>query len=309
MTMTIVIIFLTILLLLIGTVIGAGHYAFSIKPKSSSIDPTSLNLRFQDIYFQNYDGEVLHAWWLPADEGASRQRYPALVMLHGWNRNCQRMIPYLEHLHDFPVNFLVIEGRGHGENEKNRFISQVGFTQDLSAAINWLVIQREVDVSRIGVLGHSIGAAATINAVATDPRISTFIADSSYANPKEIITRMLQDKHIPFFPLGWLMQQYIQIRLGTTFDKVAPENVVTRISKPGLLIHGSKDEVVPINDLKRILHNCGDNIEYWIADNRNHSNTTDHPDFPRVVRNFLKQTMLNPTDNEFNHADQDNYSL
>lgn len=299
---TILIIFASILIALVALTIGAGHYAFSISPTESAHNPSHLDLDFEDIYFQNDNGEVLHAWWLRNLSNLQETPSPTLIMLHGWNRNCQRMLPYLERLHQLPMNILVIEGRGHGENSKNTFISQVGFGQDISAALNWLVLQPEVNVRRIGVLGHSIGAAATIYASYKDPRISAFIADSSYAHPKEIINRFLKHMHIPFFPIGLLMQHYIQIRLGTTFDKVAPENVIGKMNKPGLLIHGDKDQVVPVEDADRIRDNAGGNVECWIAEGYHHSNTTEHPEFPDVIRNFIQRTLLNSSDTQFNHA-------
>lgn len=300
MTTTLIITAIIIIALLALT-IGAGQYAFSITPKESTLNPSNLELDFEDIYFQNDNGEVLHAWWLRNLNKPQETPSPTLVMLHGWNRNCQRMIPYLEHLHRLPLNILIIEGRGHGENSKNTFISQVGFGQDISAALNWLVLQPEVNVQRIGVLGHSIGAAASINASYNDPRISVFIADSSYAHPKEIINRMLKHLHIPFLPIGWLMQQYIQIRLGTTFDKVAPENVIAKMNNPGLLIHGDRDKVVPVNDLRRIQNNAGKNVESWIAEGYHHSNTTEHPEFPEILRNFIQRTLLNSSETQFDH--------
>jgi pimeloyl-ACP methyl ester carboxylesterase len=305
---TILSIFGIVIIVLLALPIGAGHYAFSITPKASDLNPSDLELDFEDIYFQNDNGEVLHAWWLRNLNNHQETLSPTLIMLHGWNRNCQRMLPYLEHLHELPMNILVIEGRGHGENSKNTFISQVGFGQDISAALNWLVLQPEVNVQRIGVLGHSIGAAATIYASYKDPRISAFIADSSYAHPKEIINRFLRHLHIPFFPIGWLMQQYIQIRLGTTFDKVAPENVITKMHKPGLLIHGDKDQVVPVDDAKRIQGKALGNVESWIAEGYHHSNTTEHPDFPEIVRNFIQRTLLNSSETQFDHVIQEEIS-
>lgn len=288
---------LILLLLVPGTfillTIGAGHYAFSITPRPSENFPDSLNMSYRDIYFRNNNKETLHGWWIPHPEKDSNTTCPTVVLLHGWNRNSERMLPYLEQLKELPLNLLVFEGRGHGENTKNRFISQVGFGQDVSAAIDWLVLQPEVDVRRIGVLGHSIGAAATIYATRKDLRIKTFVADSSYAHPREIISRQLDNLHIPFFPVGWLVQQYIQLRLGTTFDKVAPEAVIGKINQPGLLIHGDKDTVVPVDDAYRIQNNVQNNISLWVAEGYGHSNTTNHPDFGEILRNFLTRYLLN----------------
>ncbi len=277
-----------ILFLLTGITMLTGHFTFSITPRPSTETPESLGLPFTDIYLTNHNNEVLHGWWIQHPDTSADSPFPTMILIHGWNRNCERMLPYLDHLSDLPVNVLCIEARGHGANSKNHFISQVGFAQDIVSAINWLVLQPEVRVDQIGVLGHSLGAAAAIYASFLDKRISCIVADGSYAHPLEIIRNFLRGYHIPYYPLGWLMVQYIQLRLWITLNQIAPENVIRNLSPPGLLIHGDKDSVIPVRDGQHLLANASDNFELWIASNANHSNTAEHPKFQEVLHRFLR---------------------
>jgi len=291
--MNVILIILVVFLFFALLTIAAGHYAFSIRPRPSTKTPQSLGLNFQDVYFENDNREILHGWWIPFSAASKESPVPTLVMIHGWNRNSQRMLPFLDILKDLPMNFLVIEGRGHGENAKNHFISQVGFTHDIISALDWLVLQPSVHVQRIGVLGHSIGAAATIYATSLDTRISAFIADSAYANPREIIHGYLREYHIPYFPIGWLMEQYIQLRLRLRFNTIAPEQAIQKITVPGLIFHGTADQVVPYNNSKRILNSASsDKISRVTLDGGTHSDSTDHPDFAPALRQFLSNTLL-----------------
>lgn len=277
-----------ILFLVIGLTVLSGHFAFSITPRPSTETPESVGLSYTDIYFANHNNEVLHGWWIQHPDASAASPFPTIILTHGWNRNCQRMLPYLDHLAEFPMNVLCIEARGHGENRKNHFISQVGFAHDIVSAMNWLVLQPGVQVEQIGVLGHSLGAAAAIYAGFLDKRVSFIVADASYAHPLEIIRNFLRGYHIPYFPLGWLMVQYIQLRLWITLNQIAPENVIRHLPQPGLLIHGDQDSVVPVRDGQQLLANAKDNFGLYIASSANHSNTAEHPKFREVLYRFFR---------------------
>jgi len=279
-----------VLLLIIFTIV-AGKVAFSITPKPSNVTPESLGLTFRDIYFSNSDHDVLHGWWIPHQDASDANPCPSVIIVHGWNRNCERMLPYLDHIKDLQMNILMIEARGHGENRPNPFISQVGFGRDIISAVDWIVLQPESDIQRIGVFGHSVGAAATIFAAAFDKRITAFVADASYAHPRDIIMQGLQEYHLPYLPFGFILQHYIQMRIGMTLNSAAPEKLIRKISVPGLLIHGTADEVIPIDNLERIRSRAKSNISLWIAEGLRHSNTPEHPQFGKVVRGFFRSAL------------------
>ncbi|MBS1270995.1 MAG: hypothetical protein MAGBODY4_00124 [Candidatus Marinimicrobia bacterium] len=278
---------------LVGLIIFMGHSAFSVTPRPNTSTPAELGLSYRDIYFRNPNDETLHGWWIPSADAPEDAPAPTLVFIPGWRRNCQRMLPYVDACKSLPVNMLVIEPRGHGENPKNNFITEVGIAEDINGAIDWLVLRPEVDLEKIGIVGHSFGAAATIYETSRDKRITAFVADAGFANHLEIIKRYFQDYNIPYFPFGWLIRHYIQMRIGKTFHAIAPENAIRSIDAPGLLIHGDQDTTVPVEDSDRILKNARENIQLWIAEGYDHSNTTDHPDFGRILRNFLNNALIN----------------
>lgn len=290
--------FIIIAVIVVVTVIIAivlGHIAFSVTPKPSHRNPESIGLDYEDIFFRNPEDIVLHGWWIPNPEAAGESPFPTLILAHGWGRNGQRMLPYLEILKDLPLNFLVIEGRGHGENPPHHFITQVGMTHDLISALDWLTIRPEVDVNRIGVAGHSFGAAATIYAASLDIRISAFVADASYAHPREVIRDLMRSHKVPFIPLGWLMQQYIQIRLHKTLDSVAPVHAINKVKVPGLIIHGTNDQTVPFENSQRLVDAAGNSgkIEYLVLEGSDHSDSTEHPDFAPTIRRFISEHLVN----------------
>ncbi len=63
--------------------------------------------------------------------------------------------------------------------------------------------------------------------------------------------RWLAKYHIPFWPVGWLVNCYIEHVIGHRFDDIAP---VSRIglASPVLLVHGSRDDIVPLDCALRL---------------------------------------------------------
>lgn len=292
--MTIMIVAVVGIGLVVSVPILLGHIAFSVTPEPSRRNPDSLDLAYQDIHLRNDDGDMLHGWWIPHPSASEERPAPTLLFVHGWDRNCQRMLPYMRASRSLPVNMLAIDGRGHGENRKDHFITVVGLAEDISAALDWLVARPETDVHRVGVISHSFGAAAAILAASRDDRIGAFIADGSFANPADIMETAVTSRHLPYFPVGWLIKHYIQLRLNTTFQAIAPENNIGSVDVPGLLVHGGDDSVIPVGDSHRIFRNAGENIRRWIAEGADHSDTTDHPEFSEVLHDFLSDALVDP---------------
>jgi pimeloyl-ACP methyl ester carboxylesterase len=72
------------------------------------------------------------------------------------------------------------------------------------------------------------------------------VAVSSFAHPEQVMQRWLAEYRIPFWPLGWMVNRYIERVIGHRFDDIAPVATIARIEAPVLLVHGQQDDVVPL---------------------------------------------------------------
>ena len=59
--------------------------------------------------------------------------------------------------------------------------------------------------------------------------------------------RWLAEYRIPFWPIGWLVNRYIEGVIGHRFDDIAPIRTIVRVKAPVLLVHGREDDVVPLS--------------------------------------------------------------
>ncbi|WP_363323710.1 alpha/beta fold hydrolase [Accumulibacter sp.] len=74
--------------------------------------------------------------------------------------------------------------------------------EDLAHAVDWLCAQAEVDAHRVGVIGHSVGAAAALLLASQRQDLVAAVTLAAFADPAAIMRRWLKAQRIPYWPLG-----------------------------------------------------------------------------------------------------------
>jgi putative redox protein len=168
---------------------------------------------------------------------------------------------------------LIFNFRGAGLAQGN--LDMLGWTRDLKAAIDYLAGIKEVDKSRLCLLGSSAGAAVSIYVAANDPRVSSvvtlacpaefgFLTDKKRARATIDHFRsigVIRDKDFPLSLDEWL----------EGFNAVSPLRCIGRISpRPLLLIHGDKDDLVPVEHAYRLYEKAREPKELVIIPEAGH---------------------------------------
>jgi pimeloyl-ACP methyl ester carboxylesterase len=122
----------------------------------------------------------------------------------------------------------------------------------LDAALNWLLEHEAASQHRLVVLGHSVGAAAAILCASRRQDVSAVVSVSAFAHPEQVMRRWLAEYRIPFWPVGWLLNRYIEHVIGHRFNDIAPVARIGLMGCPVLLVHGSRDNVVPLDCALRL---------------------------------------------------------
>ena len=190
--------------------------------------------------------------YLPTGKGA----HPAVCICHGVPAKrtpdpTDRGYPLLaekfskEGFISFIFNF-----RGTGDSEGN--FDMLGWTLDLTAAIDYLFQLDGVDKSRLSLMGFSGGAMASVYCAANDKRISSVIACacparffdiSEFSKIEEFLAHcrqvgIIRDNSFPPSVKKW----------AKGFDEVSPLKWIHRISPhPLLIVHGDSDQTVPLS--------------------------------------------------------------
>jgi len=225
----------------------------------------------------------------------SETPYPTVCVCHGIPAHIpdpgDRGYPLLAERicrEDFAV--LIFNFRGTGASRGNFDI--LGWTRDLTAAIDYLWALPEVDRSRLSLLGFSGGAAVSVYVASQDSRVSSVVAVACPAhfsfftkvsNPQSIIDHFrsigaIRDDGFPPSIKEWL----------GGFGVVSPIKYVAGIApRPLLLVHGSKDETVKVSHARRLYDKAGEPKQLVVVDGAEHK-LRQNDEAMAVVLNWLK---------------------
>ncbi|MBK7791712.1 MAG: alpha/beta fold hydrolase [Betaproteobacteria bacterium] len=213
--------------------------------------PAALGLGFEAVRIDTANRRRLHGWLiLPAAPDGTP--HPAVIVIHGWGGNAAMMLPLARPLHEAGFAVLFIDARCHGASDGDSFASLPRFAEDLEQALAWLAARAGIDARRIAVFGHSVGAGAALLAASRRSDVAAVVSVAAFSHPAAMMRRWLATKRIPERPLGRYILDYVQRTIGHRFDDIAPVNTLARVRCPVLLVHGADDDVVPLDDARRI---------------------------------------------------------
>ncbi|MCA1773448.1 MAG: alpha/beta hydrolase [Halomonas sp.] len=213
----------------------------------------------QTIHFATANGLSLEGWWFTT----SYKHKGYAVLTHGWGSNRMALLPLVPVLLEDGWNVLAFDVRNHGNSDEDTFSSMPRFAEDIDAALLWL--HRNYDRRATVLIGHSVGAAATLLAASRRRDITAVVSLSSFAHPANMMKRWLVKKKIPFFPLGWYVLRYIERVIGYRFEAIAPINTLARIRCPVLLVHGDNDVVIPTQDAHQLANHADNAVLRLVA--------------------------------------------
>jgi 2,6-dihydroxypseudooxynicotine hydrolase len=161
---------------------------------------------------------------------------------------------------------LAFDGPGQGESEFDLPL-RPDYEVPVHYLINYLETRHDVDSSRVGMLGVSLGGFFAARAAAREPRLKAAImlASAYHLAP-----------HFDRYPI--LTQEAFIHRLKaadalTARERLIPftmEGYTDAINIPFLVIFGRKDRLFPPEDSERAAAEIGPNAELWMFDDGNH---------------------------------------
>lgn len=238
----------------------------------------------EEIAFPSHGGALCRGWMVTPAGGATDA---GVVLAHGWGSHALRMQMWVPVLLERGYPVMLYDARGHGRSDPTEFCSLRQFSEDVVAAVTfarsrWL---------RVAMLGHSLGAGATILAAAGGSAADAAVCLAAPAHPAAATRDLLVSEGVPADLLMRRVGPLVQQLLGRTFDSLAPEQRIREVPCPVLLLHGGADEVIPPHHFDRLRQAAGPNVQGELfADLDHHTIRTD----PRVqarVTDFLVRAL------------------
>lgn len=252
------------------------------QPQSKEyMTPDAIGLAYQDVYFPGAEGQMLHAWWLPAKDKAAG----TVLFLHG---NAENITTHIASVYWLPAqhyNVLLLDYRGYGRSQGEPSI--VGALEDINSAMKHLLQRADVDPERIVMLGQSLGGALSIYYVAHSPyrhNIKALIVESSFASYRDISREKLAS-----FWLTWPLQWPLSF---TIDDSYSPLYVVEQVSPiPLLVIHGDKDRVAPLHHGQELFDAAQQPKEFWVVPGGGHIDAFRRKGYQERLVQYLQQVL------------------
>ncbi len=232
------------------------HIGFKAPRHAQTGDPSQLGMVFEQVFIPTEKGLKLFAWFLLSSD---HPETPCVHIVHGWGANTQMMLPLAEPFYRAGMNVLLVDARNHGSSPDDGISSLPKFAVDAEASVEWLKNRTGGHGGPIALLGHSVGAGAALLVASRRDDIEAVISIASFAHPLWLMQRHLQRPYKSLILLRLMapvVMAYTQWMIGYKFENIAPMNALCKVKCPVLLVHGTKDEVIPLSDLRAIEENC-----------------------------------------------------
>jgi fermentation-respiration switch protein FrsA (DUF1100 family) len=210
--------------------------------------PADYGLEFEDVWFTAADGVQLHGWWVP------RPGAPVLVWFHGNAGNISHRLENVKLLHDLVgVQVFIFDYREYGRSQGR--ISREGTFKDASAAYGYATSTRKIAAQDIVLFGRSLGTALATD-LATRVSCGSLILEAAFTNSSEMA------KMLAPFLFDW--------RPKIPYDNLGK---IAKVTVPVLVVHGSDDEIIPVDMGRRVFAAAPEPKELYIIPGAHHNDT------------------------------------
>jgi len=232
---------LTLLVLLVGGVYLVMRnyeqqlvYAPSMFIKKT---PRDARLSFDNIALPTDDGVNIQGWFVPAhtpeEVSGTNAPPPTLLFFHGRAGNISDYLEKVHLLHDMGLDVFTVDYHGYGKSGGTP--SESGLASDAFAAYFFLREKHLVKPERLYLYGEDLGAAVAID-LATKVPAAGLITEGASASVIEKI-----EEAWPLIPWQFLLRN--------KFDSLTR---IRDVRMPVLMIHSIDDNVVPLDDSRRL---------------------------------------------------------
>jgi fermentation-respiration switch protein FrsA (DUF1100 family) len=208
---------------------NGGNQFFYFPTRNAPGTPASWGCRFENVSFKSKDQTALDGWFIP---GKVDKAKGTVVFSHGNTGAIGHHLGFVIWLAEAGYNVLMYDYRGFGKS--GGIVDRRGMVDDVKAAFAYAQSRSDVNADRLVSYGHSLGGAKSVTALAEAPikglrAIVTDGAFSSYRSMAKVIAG--------------------QFGANMVTDELAPKDYVAKLSPvPLLIVHGEKDELVPISE-------------------------------------------------------------
>jgi uncharacterized protein len=231
-----------------------------MKFNNGILIPDQLNLKYENFNITVEDTIKVRGWFIYSDSVAAKG---TIFLLHGIASCKATMLNTAKLLTSLGFNCVVYDSRANGESGGINCTFGYYEKKDLSSYID-STQYRFPDSGPYGALGNSLGAAVLIQTMAEDKRIVCGIAESPFANLREIIRDYFSRMY--YLRINWIPDralEYSEKIANFKVDSVDPSKSAKNITQPIMIVHGLKDEHISYKYGKEVFDNIKSKEKVW----------------------------------------------
>jgi dipeptidyl aminopeptidase/acylaminoacyl peptidase len=246
---------------------GATFCANSLRvPRVLSPTPPGV----ETVEITAKDNARLSAWFLKS----SQPNGNCVAVLHGIKDSRASSVRFSPMFLDQGYSVLLPDSRAHGASGGEYVTYGLLEKFDVMAWARWM---KGRGCNKIYGLGESLGGSILIQAAAIEPMFSAIVAESPYADLREIAEyRVRQMRQLPAFiagPAAYIAVSngmlYARVVDGIDLREVSPIRSIRQSTTPILLIHGLEDWQTPPANSERLAAANPQN-SLWLVPNAGH---------------------------------------
>lgn len=193
-------------------------------------------------------------------------RPPVVILIPGLDSVKEELHAYGDDFLRRGMAVLAIDGPGQGEMEVEQPI-RFDYEVPVGYALDFLQGRPDVDVSRVGLLGVSMGGYYAPRAAAFEPRIKATISVAGWCSIAEHFDRAPALTRAAFVArLGASDESEARAAL----ERFTLHRVLEKVRCPLLVIMGRQDRIVPPEEAERMAAEAGGETELWMFEDGNH---------------------------------------
>lgn len=210
-------------------------------------NPPALGDWIHDVKITSEDGVKLHGWWAPRQDTDR-----TLIWYHGNGGNLSFRIQGVKMLYQLGIQVLILDYRGYGKSDGTP--SEHGLYNDGLAAYKFVRNEQNVPPDQLFLFGRSLGSAVATKIAVQKPEAGVILV-SSFTSIADMAQHM--------FPLP-----FVQYLTWTDYDS---ETRIKEIEAPLLMLHGSRDQIVPLELGKKLFQQANEPKNFVLLEGAGHN--------------------------------------
>lgn len=229
--------------------IGTLIMGVNVPRPFNDILPSDIGLLFEAHTLKVSDGIELEAWYVPHPESRG-----IILMFHGYATSKSSLLPEADAFHEMKYSIFLVDFRGSGGS--SGMSTSLGFHEasDVAAAIMYV---RTLSPGQPLILyGQSMGSVAILRAIYEHGlQPDAIIIEGVFDKMLSTVQNQFSAMGVPSFPSAHLLVFWGGVQNGFSGFRHNPVEYAARVQSPVLMIHGTEDPRVSIDQAKAVFDN------------------------------------------------------